>query len=489
MKWFAMILVAGAALSVSCTTFATTWHVHPNPDSGHATTIQEGIYLASPADTVLVACGTYYDCTHQDLYGDYNCVIMQSGVCLRSETGEADCVTIDAQGSGRGIYCYGVDGSAKIEGFTITHGYLPLRGGGGMLCYDSSPRLTNCTFSENVVDSVGSGGGMKCYNSSPTLTGCMFSGNCAMNGGGIHSMLSSVRLSSCTFSSDSAANWGGGICFDTDSADSIVDCIFLDNIARQGGGVYFQMSSPPLARCVFSGNTGRNCGGGIMCGGSSPRLTHCIFSQNSAQWGGLRSSLWDGSGGAVMSFGLTPQTMSFPTLSGCTLYRNSVVDKGAGIYSFSLSIVTVENTIIASGTSGAAVWCEQGATITLSCSDVYDNAGGDWIGCILGQEGINGNFSAPPLFCEPESGDFSISEYSPCAPSHSPPGCGLIGADSVACSITRVDVAEAEMPTTLYIGPAVPNPFNPVTEIGYGIPRGPLPPASSCTSMMPRGVR
>jgi hypothetical protein len=38
------------------------------------------------------------------------------------------------------------------------------------------------------------------------------------------------------------------------------------------------------------------------------------------------------------------------------------------------------------------------------------------------------DFSVNPLFCDPDNGDYAIQDVSPCAPSNSPPGCGLIGA-------------------------------------------------------------
>jgi hypothetical protein len=65
---------------------------------------------------------------------------------------------------------------------------------------------------------------------------------------------------------------------------------------------------------------------------------------------------------------------------------------------------------------------------------VYGNAGGDWVGCIEDQYGINGNISEDPLFCDPETGDFRLQEGSPCGP-FSPPNeeCDLIGAWPVGC--------------------------------------------------------
>ncbi len=78
-----------------------------------APTIGEGLSLAARGDTVLVACGTYFE---HDLE-------MVSGVVLRSESGEADCAIIDCQNTGTGIRCSDVDSTARIEGFTITNAF------------------------------------------------------------------------------------------------------------------------------------------------------------------------------------------------------------------------------------------------------------------------------------------------------------------------------------------------------------------------------
>ena len=78
------------ATLVVCPAWATTIHV---PDD--QTTIQAVIDAASMGDTVLVACGRYYE--HD--------IEIPSGVCLVSETGQPDCVTIDAQLQGRVFLC------------------------------------------------------------------------------------------------------------------------------------------------------------------------------------------------------------------------------------------------------------------------------------------------------------------------------------------------------------------------------------------------
>ena len=42
---------------------------------------------------------------------------------------------------------------------------------------------------------------------------------------------------------------------------------------------------------------------------------------------------------------------------------------------------------------------------------ICGNAGGDWTGCLAGQLGVNGNFAADPLFCDPATGESQLSFF------------------------------------------------------------------------------
>ena len=95
--------------------YSRTWNVPLD-----AATIQAGIDSASVGDTVLVECGTYYE------YG----LSPKSGVVLLSETGQADCVTIDAQDLAPGFMCFNLDTTTVIQGFAVIHGSTALSGGG-----------------------------------------------------------------------------------------------------------------------------------------------------------------------------------------------------------------------------------------------------------------------------------------------------------------------------------------------------------------------
>jgi parallel beta-helix repeat protein len=382
------------AVVVSCLPLnagAFTWHV----PSG-APTIQAGIDSAAAGDTVLVACGTYYE--HD--------IVMKSGVVFAGENGSPDSVTINASGLGRVLFFDHADGSTRIEGLTLTGGYAS--GAGPELC----------------------GGGIYCADSSPTIARCTVTGN-------------------------SADYYGGGIYLD-DSSPNLVECTVSGNSSPYSGGIHAGNSSPNLCACIVSDNASDLYGGGMWCrDSSSPVLTHCTFFGNLSGAGG----------------GLYISGCSCPSLVGCTLSGNSTFGgHGGGIYIY-CATVTVENTIVAFSAQGEGVYCYPGAGATLACCDVYGNTDGNWVGCIAEQCGVDGNFRADPLFCDPEAGDFRLGAQSPCAPAHSPAGCGLIGANGLECGDTTAGVdVENRVPVQFHVEPAAPNPFSAWTEIAYCIP-------------------
>jgi hypothetical protein len=67
--------------------------------------------------------------------------------------------------------------------------------------------------------------------------------------------------------------------------------------------------------------------------------------------------------------------------------------------------------------------------------NVLDGENQDWSGCIADQYGLNGNISLDPLFCDPTIGDYSLFNFSPCAPANN--SCGqLMGAFDVGCTLS-----------------------------------------------------
>ncbi len=361
---------------------------------GDQPTIQAGIDYAVPGDTVLVADGTYTGDGNRDI--DFG----GKGVVLKSENGP-DFTIIDCQGDvydrHRG-FCFhsGEDSTAVVDGFTIQGGSPPDDGpdgssvGGGIKCdSSSSPLLINNTISENFTG--GYGAGIFCNNNSnPTINNNTISGNSAGYGGGIFCRENSnPTISNNAISGNLAWSWTGG----------------------RGGGIFCDNSSPTISNNTISGNSAGSHGGGIYCyGNSSPAISNNTISGNSA---------WDGGGISCSN--------SSPTISNSIIAFNS------------------DNT--------GVIYCSENSSPVLACCDVYGNTSGDWVGCIADQMGINGNFSADPLFCDTANGNYHIYNNSPCDPTNN--DCEeLIGALGIGCDFEFTQIYFDIKPGSC------PNPIN-----------------------------
>jgi hypothetical protein len=109
-------------------------------------------------------------------------------------------------------------------------------------------------------------------NSSPMVTNCTFSGNNAGYGGGIHNMSSSrPMVTNSSFSGNTANFWGGGM--------------------RNFG------SSPTVTNCTFSGNIVKHLGGGGMHNfESNTTITNCIF------WDNAPDEIYDAKSSSIVSY-------------------------------------------------------------------------------------------------------------------------------------------------------------------------------------------
>ena len=279
-----------------------------------------------------------------------------------------------------------LDETAILDGFTITAGNAdgsgpqdPRGRGGGMFNDNSSPTVSNCTFSGNSVGSVG-GGMYNAWYSSPIVT-------------------------NCTFSSNSSAGFGGGMSNDNSSSPTVTGCTFSGNSAYYfGGGMFNLLSSPTVTGCTFSGNSTDNEGGGMFnYYDSSPTVTNCTFSSNSsAGFGGGMSNYYDSS----------------PTVTNCTFSSNSASDDGGGMYNINSSSPTVTNCILwgdTAGSDGNEIALFSSSTIDVNYCDVQGGQAG-----IYNDGGTinwgSGNIDADPLFVDPLNDDFHLqcSPPSPC---------------------------------------------------------------------------
>lgn len=430
---------------------ARTWWIEPS-GTGDAPTIQAGMDSAVAGDTVLLAPGTYHDCTHVDSEGLPSCVLIKEGVCLRSESGDPASVTIDAEQLGRCLYIeYGVP--TIIEGITLTGGYATGQygrsSGAGLLSVQSSVRVRDCWFIGNHADREG-GGVALIFNSSSRFEGCRFLANeTPGTGGGVYALASDSPFLRCEFEQNSAGRGGGLFCDDRTSM-IVEECVFSENSAIQdGGGAFARVASPTFRACLFRANQAGSDGGAFHSNrpnydeGTHTRFEECRIEANSAggHGGGLScdqgayvfavSSIVTGCTSTSDGGGFFCETSGYLYVDNCTAVGNGSSAGGGGLATGTSSTAIVTNTIFAFGLGGGAASCAgPGSSVSIDCSDVFGNVGGDWVGCIASQSGMDGNFTADPRFCGAPEGDFTLSAGSPCLDA---PGCGLVGALGEGC--------------------------------------------------------
>ena len=205
-------------------------------DGADYTSIQAAVDAAvSGQDEVVVSPGTYLEAIN------FN----GKAITLRSTSGDPVDTIIDGGGNGSVVTCdSGETSTTVLDGFTITNGSASQ--GGGMYNYNSSPTVTNCTFSGNTAN--GWGGGM--YNSSsssPTVSNCILWGDSPDE---IYNYVASPTVSFSDVQGGLPANTvdGGG---NIDADPLFVDADGADNTAgTEDDNLRLSSGSP----CIDSGS-------------------------------------------------------------------------------------------------------------------------------------------------------------------------------------------------------------------------------------------
>jgi predicted outer membrane repeat protein len=222
-----------ATLAVVPSADGRTWQVLPD-GTGDAPTIQAALSVADPADTVEVACGTYFE---HDLQ-------REGPIVLRSMSQDPGCVVIDAQQQGFVLLLAYTDDNSLVEGLTLRGGKT-IGVGGGIQVVVGSAVLRNLVIEEN--SSVGSGAGLACQiNASATVIGCSFSNN---------------------WGDAAGPSWGGGAWISPDSHAEFIECSFADNSAAAHGGAIYAAGDVTVESCTFVGNEARGINGQGGLGG------------------------------------------------------------------------------------------------------------------------------------------------------------------------------------------------------------------------------
>jgi len=175
-------------------------------------------------------------------------------------------------------------------------------------------------------------------------------------------------------------------------------------------------------------------GAGVRCWRSRVSVVNNIICENNADMAG--------GGGVCLNGGAC-------VLSGNVITQNYATGGGAGLEISYDSSLVISNTIVSNTTDhiaggiyvgggatlcnnivatnvGLGIFCRSGIASTLECNDAWGNSGDNYKDCTPGES----NFSLNPLFCDPEVGDYQLSENSPCVNAS---GCGQVGALGVGC--------------------------------------------------------
>lgn len=377
--------------------------------SGDYTAIQPAVTAAASGDTVLVRPGTYSGASNRDIdfAGKALSVIGEGG---------ASVTVIDCQDAGRGFSFHSGEGpSALVRGFTIYDG-RDSSWGGGIQCISSSPRIEECVISSCSSDD---GGGILCYEGADaSFVDCTIDHCSAAFGGGVFCERSSPSFDGCTFIGNSAQASGGGFFCHDGSFPVISSCLFDSNYADDGGAMLIYSGLPTVNDCMFTQNHA-NFGGALFFELPSPTISRCTFVGNTATVRGGTMFMHQGTSVVV---------------EDCTVV-DSGAPEGGGFFCYACTPV-IRETIIAFGQIGPAIGCENGAMPQVTCSDIFGNSGGDWVGCLAAQYGVDGNISSDPLFCggQVPGLEYTLDSASPCIAA-----CGTMGAWGAACGASAVE--------------------------------------------------
>lgn len=371
-------------------------------------TIRAALAAAAAGDVVRLAPGTYYETN----------LAVPDGITLVGAGSTSSATVLDGQGKGRILSLEFLETGSTIRNLTFTRGFATGetsydKSGGAIFVICSQFVIDNCRFLNNSAETFG--GAIRCMGTPGAEN----------------------QINKCYFESNEAQG-GGALDCSYDASPWIIDSIFSNNSADWGGALACRGNSAPKAiHCRFDTNT---AAGNVAKGGAvlsffwgEPEFSTCTFSRNSA-----------GIGGALYA-----DTGSPASLTSCTVASNYAQEYGAGLFTNDAA-VEIKSSIIAFQNGIGLI--SQGTQLPLiTCTDIYGNSGGDWIGNISPQADQAGNLSVDPLFCTgnlDEEYTFNLQDGSPCSAAQG--ACDDMGAWPVGCDTEEETLSDLSFITVVW---------------------------------------
>ncbi|WP_298524440.1 Ig-like domain-containing protein [uncultured Methanobrevibacter sp.] len=201
--------------------------------------------------------------------------------------------TVNADGMTRVFAVDKESNDITFKNINIANGYLySEEGGAGMHLASDNSQLVNCTFTNNVANTLSGGAALAVHASHFTISGCRFVDNTQLytSAGALFLRGNDLTVRDTLFENNYAIGFAGAL-ESYDDCD-IINCTFRNNSANYAGAT-FNYAHANFIDCTFTGNRALkdNDPDGYVSGAAgaiyamNTTISNCVFTYNDASMG------------------------------------------------------------------------------------------------------------------------------------------------------------------------------------------------------------